>query len=95
MSMKMCRLPLVLVLLTCFTSVAPALAQSVQTGVITGVINTADGLSLPGVTVTATSPNLQGPRTAVTDANGVYYLRGLAPGLYHVTLWRWPGSRKR
>jgi len=66
-------------------SVPPALAQGVQTGVITGVITSADGLSLPGLTVTATSPNLQGPRSAVTDANGVYYLRGLTPGLYVVT----------
>src|SRR5690349_14298983 len=79
MSMKICRLPLIAALLTLFASVSPVLAQTVQTGVITGVINSADGLSLPGVTVTATSPNLQGPRTAVTDANGVYYLRGLTP----------------
>ena len=64
---------------------ARAVAQGIQTGVITGVINSADGLSLPGVTVTATSPNLQGPRSGVTDANGVYYLRGLTPGLYLVT----------
>src|SRR5687768_17001240 len=87
MSMKnACRLPLLgLVLLTLFASVSPALGQGIQTGVITGVITSADGLSLPGVTVTATSPNLQGPREAVTDANGVYYLRGLTPGLYRVT----------
>src|SRR5687768_4658176 len=84
MSMQICRLPLVLALLTLFAPVWPAVAQTVQTGVITGVINSADGLSLPGVTVTATSPNLQGPRTAVTDGNGVYYLRGLTPGPYHV-----------
>ena len=82
--MQICRLPLVLALLILFAPVSPAVGQTVQTGVITGVINSADGLSLPGVTVTATSPNLQGPRTAVTDGNGVYYLRGLAPGLYHV-----------
>ena len=63
----------------------PRLRQGIQTGVITGVITSTDGLSLPGVTVTATSPNLQGPRSAVTDANGVYYLRGLTPGLYLVT----------
>src|SRR5687768_6510804 len=81
-----CRLPLLgLVLLIFFASVSPSLGQGIQTGVITGVITSADGLSLPGVTVTATSPNLQGPRSGVTDANGVYYLRGLTPGLYLVT----------
>src|SRR5688572_33032020 len=86
MSMKN-RFPLLglSLLLSLFASVPPALAQGVQTGVITGVITSADGLSLPGVTVPATSPNLQGPREAVTDANGVYYLRGLTPGLYRVT----------
>jgi hypothetical protein len=86
MSMKN-RFPLLglCLLLSLVASVPPALAQGVQTGVITGVITSDDGLSLPGVTVTATSPNLQGPREAVTDANGVYYLRGLTPGLYLVT----------
>ena len=60
----------------------PRVAQGIQTGVITGVITRQTVCPLPGVTVTATSPNLQGPRSAVTDANGVYYLRGLTPGLY-------------
>jgi hypothetical protein len=80
------RFPLIglCLLFSLVASVPPALAQGVQTGVITGVIASADGLSLPGVTVIATSPNLQGPREAVTDANGVYYLRGLTPGLYLV-----------
>jgi hypothetical protein len=80
------RLPLVgLCVLALFASVLPARAQGIQTGVITGTIASMDGLSLPGVTVTATSPNLQGPRSAVSDANGVYYLRGLTPGPYLVT----------
>ena len=81
-----CRLPLIgLVLFALVASVSPAPGQGIQTGVITGVITSPDGLSLPGVTVTATSPNLQGVRSSVTDANGVYYLRGLTPGLYLVT----------
>jgi hypothetical protein len=81
------RLPLVgICVLALFASVLPARAQGIQTGVITGTVASMDGLSLPGVTVTATSPNLQGPRSAVSDANGVYYLRGLSPGPYLVTL---------
>src|SRR3982751_3246228 len=59
-------------------------AQGVQTGTITGTVQSADGLSLPGVTVTAASPALQGQRTAVTDVNGVYIIRGLPPGTYTV-----------
>jgi hypothetical protein len=61
-----------------------AFAQGVQTGVLTGTVIDNDGLVLPGVSVTVTSPALQGSRTAVTDANGVYSVRGLPPGNYTV-----------
>jgi hypothetical protein len=63
---------------------SPARAQGVQTGTITGTVQSADGQPLPGVTVTATSPALQGPRTAVTDVNGVYFIKGLPAGPYAV-----------
>ena len=59
-----------------------AYAQGVQSGTITGFVNSADELPLPGVTVTATSDALQGQRTTVTDTNGVYYLRALPAGTY-------------
>jgi hypothetical protein len=65
---------------------APAFAQGVQTGVLTGTITTADGLSLPGATVTVSSPALQGTRTAVTDVNGNYVIRGLPPGQYTIAI---------
>jgi hypothetical protein len=61
-----------------------AYAQGAQTGTITGTVQSADGLSLPGATVTATSPALQGTRSAVTDVNGVYVIKGLPPGRYTV-----------
>ena len=61
---------------------APAHGQGVQTGTITGTITTPDGLSLPGATATASAPELQGVRTAVSDVNGVYLLRGLPAGTY-------------
>ena len=70
------------VLLVAATS---AFAQGVQTGTITGIVQSADGLSLPGVTVTASSPSLQGERTAVTDVNGVYFIKGLPAGTYAVS----------
>lgn len=63
---------------------AAAGAQGVQTGSLSGAARDQDGLVLPGVTVTATSPSLQGERTTVTDANGVYVLRSLPPGRYDV-----------
>ena len=49
------------------------------TGTLTGrVTDNEDGTPLPGVTVTATSPNLQGDRTTITGANGDYKLAAAA-----------------
>ena len=64
---------------------APVFAQGVQTGTIRGMVKDQQGLAVPGVTVTATSPALQGARTAVTDAEGNYTLTALPPGAYTVT----------
>ena len=58
-----------------------AYAQSAITGALTGEV-TSDGAPLPGVLVTATSPQLQGTRTASSDANGNYNLAALPPGDY-------------
>ena len=60
-------------------------AQGVQTGELIGVVTSSDGLALPGATVTAQSPALQGLQTVVTDTNGAYALRALPPGQYQVT----------
>ena len=62
-----------------------AFAQGNPTGTISGKITDPDNLPLPGVTVTATSPGLQGLRTAVTSQNGDYMLPFLPPGDYTVT----------
>lgn len=67
-----------------FTGYA-AHAQGLQTGTLQGTVTDTGGLVLPGVTVTAASPSLQGVRTTVSDANGVYVLRALPPGRYKVT----------
>ncbi|HYO74890.1 MAG TPA: TonB-dependent receptor [Thermoanaerobaculia bacterium] len=58
-------------------------AQSTTTGALTGTV-TSDGAPLPGATVTVTSPQAQGSRTAVSDANGNYNIPGLPPGDYTV-----------
>jgi len=63
-------------------SSALASAQGVQTGTMTGIVVSSDSLPLPGVTVTASSPALQGKRTAVTDVNGVFIIKGLPAGTY-------------
>lgn len=72
-----------LLALACFATAS--FGQGVQTGQVRGQTTTADGESLPGVTVTVSSPALQGTRSAVTTAAGDYLVRGLTPGDYTVT----------
>jgi hypothetical protein len=59
-------------------------AQGVQTGTIRGVVQDEQALPMPGVTVTVTSPALQGPRVAVSDGSGGFVLPNLPPGAYTV-----------
>ena len=63
---------------------AVATAQTTN-GTISGHVADAQGLALPGVTVNATSPNLQGVRTVVTSENGDYILSLLPSGTYTIT----------
>lgn len=62
----------------------PAFGQGNPTGTISGRITDPQGGVLPGVTVTATSPALQGERTVVTSDHGDYILPFLPPGTYSV-----------
>src|SRR5258707_10005256 len=55
-------------------------AQGVQTGTIRGVVHDDQGLAIPGVTVTVSSPALQGTRVATTDSSGSYVFATLPPG---------------
>ena len=59
-----------------------AFAQTTST--LTGTVMM-DNAPIPGVTVTITSPQLQGARTAVTDVNGNYNFGAIPPGAYRVS----------
>ena len=62
-----------------------AAAQSSDTGSLRGRVDDATGASLPGVTVTASSPAVMGGSlTAVTSPDGVYRLPSLPPGVYEI-----------
>ena len=52
---------------------------------VIGTITDEQGAGLPGVTVTATSPTLQGERFTVTGSDGDYNLKSLPPGEYKVS----------
>jgi hypothetical protein len=60
-------------------------AQSSQSGTLMGVVALEDGVTIPGVTVVATSPALMGKMTAVTNENGVYRFSQLPVGMYEIT----------
>src|SRR6516225_8416894 len=61
-------------------------AGAQTTGQIIGTVVDPQGAVLPGVTVTATSPQLQGERTAVTDSTGTFRIPSLPPGNYTLKL---------
>jgi hypothetical protein len=73
-----------LLVLTVLLLVVPALPAQ-TTGTIEGQITDQGSAPLPGVTVEATSPNLQGSRTMVTGNDGRYRFVSLPPGRYTVT----------
>ena len=60
-------------------------AQGVQTGTMRGTVKDQQGLPIPGVTVTVTSPALQGQRVLVTGAEGGFTLQSLPPGVYQIS----------
>jgi len=65
---------------------APALAQSIHDGKLTGTITSEDRAVMPGATVEISSPSqMGGTRTAITSANGTYVFLNVTPGRYTVT----------
>jgi outer membrane receptor protein involved in Fe transport len=66
-------------------ALARVAAAQTTNGTISGHLSDAQGLALPGVTVNASSPNLQGVRTVVSSENGDYVLSLLPSGTYTVS----------
>ncbi|MCP4201441.1 MAG: TonB-dependent receptor [bacterium] len=54
------------------------------TGRIEGQVVGVEGSAFPGVTITATSDSLQGPRVVVTDSNGNFRFPTVPPGVYTI-----------
>ena len=64
---------------------APAASAQSGLGGLRGAVIDQQGAGLPGVTVTATSPDVLRPQSDVTNERGEYRLGNLAPGTYTVT----------
>jgi len=67
--------------LVCLLAAGSLMAQTTR-GSIQGTVTDEGNQPLPGVTVALTSPNLQGEKTAVTEADGAYRFVLLPPGTY-------------
>ena len=76
------RLSVIVIIAFIASSVGSRAAAQDTTGTISGRIVDAQGLVLPGVSITATGS--QGIRTAVTDGEGRFILPFLTPGTYAV-----------
>ena len=80
--MRWLKLSLWVVVAVLMTS-GPAAAQT--TGAITGRVIDSQGLSVPGVTINAQGPNLQGIVSVVSSENGDYIIPQLPAGVYDLT----------
>src|SRR5262249_2129370 len=74
---------LLAIFLVVFSVLTPSFATA-QTGdgSLRGYVKDQQGGVLPGVSVTATSPELLAPVVAVTDSAGYYRLNNLPPGTF-------------
>ncbi|MBI2835517.1 MAG: carboxypeptidase regulatory-like domain-containing protein, partial [Acidobacteria bacterium] len=81
------RLPIaVAAVLGCLLAPVDAGAQRGQTGSLVGIVRDTSGAALPGVKLTASSPqSIGGPHQTESDAWGRYRFASLLPGTYEVT----------
>src|SRR5262249_2146998 len=68
----------------CLLLMAPMVVVGQTTGEIQGTVDGTDGRPLPGVTVEASSPSLQGARVSVTGSDGQFRFISLPPGSYKI-----------
>jgi hypothetical protein len=84
---RLCRRVVVLGLLLLFGLTSPALAQT-STGNLRGYVTGANTTPVPGANVVARLLENGQTRNAVTNSDGFYYLGGLRPGRYDVSVRR-------
>jgi outer membrane receptor protein involved in Fe transport len=84
--MKSRWLSMFIVLALAVTGLTANVAYSQTTGTIEGVISDSNGAPLPGASVEAKSPSLQGTKVAVSDGAGRFRFSLVPPGQYTVTV---------
>jgi hypothetical protein len=77
-------IPVLVLGLSLCSGFAVAQTVSTTTGAINGKVTDATGAVLPGVTVTISSPAMQGTRTDTTREDGAYRFSAIPPGEYKV-----------
>src|SRR5258708_35544551 len=78
------RVPIAAWVLVC-TIAATASAQTAAVGSIRGYVKDEQDTIVPGVRLTATSPDAPGKPMAISDGSGYYRLLDLPPGTYTIT----------
>jgi hypothetical protein len=72
---------MIMVFLLLISAISLSSGQTI-TGKIDGVVTDNEGVPLPGVTVTATSPAAMGAPTSITSDKGTFRFTNLPPGIY-------------
>ena len=76
------RTPVSAIFVALWLALTGSASAQETTGTLTGKLTDAQGLAVPGATVTVTGP--QGARSFVTDAEGLFRAPFLVPGAYDV-----------
>src|SRR5687767_8952935 len=84
-SMFLQRPVILAAVLAALMAVPSSLSAQTTTGAITGVVRDADGRVVPGATIRARHEGTNAEADTVSDAEGLYSLRGLAVGRYTVS----------
>jgi hypothetical protein len=63
-----------------------ALAQSVSTGTVTGLVKDSTGAAVPGATVTLTDVSTKDTRTTTANDSGTYFFANVVSGTYNVSI---------
>jgi hypothetical protein len=75
---------ILMLLLALFLPAGTALAQTSNTGTLTGVVKDEKGAVVPGATVKAINLGTNAERTAATSSEGVFEISQLVPGNYRL-----------